>query len=76
MLHPSRASLLPHSIPLPCMPQCALSRQSDSVFTRPVVSCGAVKDMFWRQPFDLKMLEEGCEQQWGIKPRPLWLTIK
>ena len=46
------------------------------MFARPVLPCGAVRDMFWRQPFDLKALEEGCEQQWGIQPRPLWLTIK
>ena len=27
------------------------------------------------QPFDLKGSIEGCQQQWGVTPRPMWATI-
>ena len=28
-----------------------------------------------RQPFDLKASIEGCQQQWGVTPRPMWPTV-
>jgi len=28
-----------------------------------------------RQPFDLKGSIEGCQQQWGVTPRPMWPTV-
>ena len=27
------------------------------------------------QPFALKGSIEGCQQQWGVTPRPMWATI-
>ena len=36
----------------------------------------AEKDMFWPQPWDEKAAVEACEEQWGVKPRPLWATIE
>ncbi|GAB4814859.1 hypothetical protein N2152v2_001905 [Parachlorella kessleri] len=33
-------------------------------------------DMFWPQPWDEKAAVEACEDQWGVKPRPLWATIQ
>ena len=27
------------------------------------------------QPFDLKGSIKGCQQQWGVTPRPMWATV-
>lgn len=32
--------------------------------------------MFWRQPFDTKAAIEGCQETWGVTPRPLWATVQ
>ena len=31
---------------------------------------------FWPEPFRAKDVIEGCREQWGVEPRPLWATIE
>ena len=41
----------------------------------PPYACGttaAVRDMFWNDPFDEAEAVRGCEERWGVTPRPLW----
>ena len=38
-------------------------------------NCKVIKFSLRLQPFDLKGSIEGCQQQWGVTPRPMWATI-
>ena len=39
------------------------------------MSRDGVDDMFFPQPWDLPGTERGCQDRWGVAPRPLWATI-
>jgi lysosomal Pro-X carboxypeptidase len=36
------------------------------------MSQDGVTDMFYPQPWNLTSYTEGCQEQWGISPRPMW----
>jgi hypothetical protein len=36
----------------------------------------AVNDMFWPQPWDHAAAIKGCQEMFGVTPRPLWATVQ
>lgn len=36
----------------------------------------AVNDMFWPQKWSAKAAARACEEQWGVRPEPLWATVQ